>query len=102
MVKPRSRTQSQKQAVDRLTEQEHEQEQAGHTTARYRVFGMTARMLVDVARVAYAEEPEFEHNSHFGDEDMIARLRKIGRLSAERRPTDELTKEDMQRAAKLS
>lgn len=100
VVKPRRRTQ--KQAVDKLTEQEREQEQAGHTTARYRVFGMTARMLVDVARVAYAEEPEFEHNSHFGDEDMISRLRKIGRLSAMRKPSDELTKEDMQRAAKLS
>lgn len=105
MVKPRnkdSQSQSQKDAVAKLVEQENEQEQAGHTTARYRVFGMTARMLVDVARVAYAEEPGFEHNSHFGDEDMIARLRKIGRLSAQRRPSDELTKEDMQRAAKLS
>ena len=103
VVKPRSsRSQSQKEAVEKLAEQENEQEQAGHTTARYRVFGMTARMLVDVARVAYAEEPEFEHNSHFGDEDMIARLRKIGRLSTQRRPSDELTKEDMQRAAKLS
>ena len=63
---------------------------------------MTARMVVDVARVAYGEEPEFDHNSHFGDEEMIARLRKMGRLSAERRPSDELTREDMQRAAKLS
>lgn len=103
MVKPRSsHSQSQKEAVDQLAEHEDEQEQAGHTTARYRVFGMTARMLVDVARVAYAEEPEFEHNSHFGDEDMIARLRKIGRLSAQRSRSDQLTKEDMQRAAKLS
>lgn len=102
VVKPRSRTRIQKHAVDKLAEQEHAQEQAGHTTTRYRVFGMTARMVVDVARVAYAEEPEFEHNSHFGDEDMIARLRKMGRLSAERRPSDGLTREDMQRAAKLS
>lgn len=59
-------------------------------------------MLVDVARVAFAEEPEFEHNSHFGDEDMIARLRRMGRLSEKRRAGDELTREDMQRAAKLS
>ena len=102
VVKPRSRTRSQKLAVDKLAEQEHAQEQAGHTTTRYRVFGMTARMVVDVARVAYAEEPEFEHNSHFGDEDMIARLRRMGRLIAERRPSDGLTREDMQRAAKLS
>lgn len=34
---------------------------------RYRVFGMTARIMVDCARVAYGEEPEYEHNSNFGD-----------------------------------
>lgn len=49
-------------------------------TAAFRVFGMTARILVDAARVAYAEEPQFEHNSHHGDEDMIARLLDMGRL----------------------
>ena len=48
---------------------------------RYRVFGMTARMLVDAARTAYGEEPEFEHNTHFGDEDMIERRIKMGRFS---------------------
>ncbi|KAJ4547064.1 8-oxo-dGTP diphosphatase [Exophiala dermatitidis] len=68
---------------------------------RYRVFGMTARILVDAARYAYDQEPEFEHNSHFGDEDMIVRLRKIGRLGDIRRPGDELTKEDLAAAAKL-
>ncbi|KOS39482.1 hypothetical protein ACN38_g9685 [Penicillium nordicum] len=46
----------------------------------YRIFGMTARIIVDAARVAYAQEPEFEHNSHFGDEEMIAGLRQLGRL----------------------
>jgi hypothetical protein len=35
--------------------------------ARYRVWGMTARILVDCARVAYSTEPEYEHNNHFGD-----------------------------------
>lgn len=62
---------------------------------------MTARILVDAARYAYDQEPTFEHNSHFGDEDMIGRLRKIGRLGDIRRPTDELTKEDLQKAANL-
>lgn len=56
---------------------EHGEEQADHV---YRIFGMTARIIVDAARVAYAQEPEFEHNSHFGDEEMIARLRQLGRL----------------------
>jgi hypothetical protein len=50
------------------------------TMNRFRVFGMTARILVDAARVAFAREPEFEHNSHFGDEDMIGMLVKQGRL----------------------
>ena len=69
--------------------------------SRYRVFGMTARILVDAARYAYNQEPTFEHNSHFGDEDMIVRLRKIGRLGDLRKPTDELTKEDLVKAANL-
>ncbi|KAJ5549304.1 hypothetical protein N7513_006538 [Penicillium frequentans] len=69
---------------------------------RYRVFGMTARIIVDAARVAYDQEPEFEHNSHFGDEAMIAKLRRLGRLSAVRRRSDQLTRETMERAAKLS
>ena len=68
---------------------------------RYRVFGMTARILVDVARVAYAQEPSFEHNSHFGDEDMILRLRRIGRLGDLKRPGEELTKEVLKQAAKM-
>lgn len=60
---------------------------------RYRVFGMTARILVDAARVAYGEEPKFEHNSHFGDEEMIERLIAIGRLGEERREGEVLTRE---------
>ncbi|KAJ5668446.1 uncharacterized protein N7477_007016 [Penicillium maclennaniae] len=66
-----------------------------------RVFGMTARIIVDAARLAYAREPEFEHNSHLGDEDMIAKLRRMGRLSETRSPSDELTRETMEKA-KLS
>lgn len=68
---------------------------------RYRVFGMTARILVDAARVAYAHEPEYEHNSHFGDEDMIAKLLSIGRLGSERKEGEMLTREVMQEAAKM-
>lgn len=67
----------------------------------FRVFGMTARILVDAARVAYGEEPEFEHNSHFGDEEMIGRLLKIGRLSEIRREGEELTKEVLREASKI-
>lgn len=67
-------------------------------TELYRVFGMTARIIVDAARVAYGEEPEFEHNSHFGDEAMIAKLRRIGRLRAERKASDGLTRATMAKA----
>jgi hypothetical protein len=101
VVKPRSSSRMQKRAADELEEDLEEEEKSGEVT-RYRVFGMTARILVDVARVAYGEDPEFEHNSHFGDEAMIANLRKMGRLSAVRKATDELTQETMQKAAKLS
>lgn len=66
----------------------------------HRVFGMTARIIVDAARVAYAQEPEFEHNSHFGDEALIVKLRRMGRLS-ERKDSDGLTRATMN-AAKLS
>jgi 8-oxo-dGTP pyrophosphatase MutT (NUDIX family) len=67
---------------------------------RYRVFGMTARILVDCARVAYGEEPEYEHNSHFGDEEMIDRLLKIGRLSPIRKEGDLLTRDVMVKASR--
>jgi hypothetical protein len=68
---------------------------------RYRVFGMTARILVDAARLAYGEEPEFEHNTHFGDEDMIGRLRKMGRFGHIRELEGEITKEVAEKASKL-
>ncbi|KAI5199267.1 hypothetical protein E4T39_06321 [Aureobasidium subglaciale] len=66
---------------------------------RYRVFGMTARILVDAARVAYGREPEFAHNSHFGDEDMIVRLIKMGRLQPKKEKGEILTRDVMQAAA---
>ncbi|KAF4552566.1 NUDIX domain-containing protein 2 [Elsinoe fawcettii] len=68
---------------------------------RYKVFGMTARILVDAARVAYGEEPEYEHNSHFGDEDMIQRLMKLGRLAPIKKEGDGLTRDIMKAAAKI-
>lgn len=68
---------------------------------RYRVFGMTARILVDAARVAYAQEPQFEHNSHFGDEEMIQRLVKIGRMGPVRKKGEELTRDVLRKAARI-
>ncbi|PCG89199.1 Hypothetical protein PENO1_106050 [Penicillium occitanis (nom. inval.)] len=96
--RPRPKTKKlQDVAITKLEERERSGE-----LSRYKVWGMTARILVDAARLAYDQEPEFEHNSHFGDEEIISKLRRIGRLGAVRRPGDELTRETMQKAAKLS
>ncbi|KAK4147918.1 uncharacterized protein C8A04DRAFT_24480 [Dichotomopilus funicola] len=64
---------------------------------RYKVWGMTARILVDAATVAYGEKPEFEHNRHFGDERMIEMLAKMGRMG-EKKPGSMLTGDDLQKA----
>ena len=45
---------------------------------RFKVWGMTGRLLVDAARIAFAEEPEIEHNATFGDNDIITRAEKEG------------------------
>jgi hypothetical protein len=50
------------------------------TMNRFRVFGMTARILVDAARVAFGRDPEFKHNVSFGDEDTIGGLLEAGKL----------------------
>jgi coenzyme A diphosphatase NUDT7 len=54
VAKPRVRESGQAAIAEQLDEDE----EAG--LSRYRVWGMTARMLVDCARVAYGEDPEFE------------------------------------------
>ncbi len=71
------------------------------TLTRYRVFGMTARILVDAARLAYGQEPEFQHNSHYGDEEIIWRLQKIGRFKEQSNAGDELKREHFLKAAKI-
>lgn len=79
-----------------LAENLEEEEQ---DIGRYMVWGMTGRMLVDTARVAYAREPEFEHNSHFGDEALIERLAGEGRLyEKKRRSETELVQDEVKKA----
>lgn len=68
--------------------------------SRFRVFGMTARILVDAARVAYAEEPEFEHNSHFGDEGLIEKLIRVGKMGRERSRGEEFVGGDVKELVK--
>jgi coenzyme A diphosphatase NUDT7 len=54
--KPKVREGGQASIAEQLDEEEEE------GLMRYKVWGMTARMLVDAARIAYGEEPEFEVN----------------------------------------
>lgn len=88
VTKPKIREGGQKSISDDV-EEEEEQPQ------RYKVWGMTARILVDAARVAYGENPEFEHNDHFGDEHMMEVLHKMGRMGDKKRADvmDDLTPE---------
>ena len=80
---------------------------------RYKVWGMTARMLVDAARVAYGEDPSFEvcspnigrrqtnemeHNDHHGDEAMIENLEKMGKLGPKVPGGPDLTESDLRTA----
>lgn len=45
---------------------------------RFKVWGMTGRVLVDAARIAYDEIPEMEHNEDFGDIRIINRAEEEG------------------------
>ncbi|KAI1390194.1 NUDIX hydrolase domain-like protein [Hypoxylon trugodes] len=73
VTKPKVRDGGQAALADELEEEED-------TVQRFLVWGLTGRMLVDAARIAYNEEPEFEHNDHYGDEHIIAYLNDAGRL----------------------
>ena len=53
-------------------------EEPEETVGRFKVWGMTARILVDAARIAFGKEPEFEHNDHYGDEKIILMAEKEG------------------------
>ncbi|KAG7108772.1 Peroxisomal coenzyme A diphosphatase 1 like protein [Verticillium longisporum] len=72
--------------------------------ARYKVWGMTAHILVDAARLAYGETPEFEHNPHHGDEDIIKTVEKEGGFFDTKKPkpdvvSDPALKEETKAAA---
>lgn len=79
-----------------------EDDVAEEETGRYKVWGMTARILVDAAMVAYGEQPEFEHDSHFGDEAMIEGLATIGRLDDKKRPGSQFQGDELRRVKKMT
>lgn len=78
VTKPKTREGGQAALADELEEEED-------TVQRFLVWGLTGRMLVDTARIAYGKEPEFEHNKHYGDEETIAMLDSQGRLPEKKR-----------------
>lgn len=67
VAKPRedARKGEEGELADKLEEEEEAQ------TGRYKVWGMTAKILVDAAAIAYGRRPEFEHNEQAGDEALI-------------------------------
>lgn len=94
VTKPKEREGGLAAIAEKLEEEEEE-------VGRYMVWGMTGRMLVDTARVAYAREPEFEHNRHFGDESLLERLAGMGRLGEKkRRPSAEVIPEEAKKTLK--
>ncbi|XXG93935.1 8-oxo-dGTP diphosphatase [Hypoxylon texense] len=78
VTRPKIREGGQAALADELEEEED-------TIQRFLVWGLTGRMLVDAARIAYDEEPEFEHNDHYGDEEIIASLETKGQLPEKKR-----------------
>ncbi|KJR84866.1 uncharacterized protein SPSK_09200 [Sporothrix schenckii 1099-18] len=91
--------------TDKEDEQKDQDEsvadEIGDSPGRYKVWGMTARIIVDAAKLAYGETPAFEHNSHFGDERIIEGLEKMGRLGEKKKAGSELTHEDLKEASKM-
>lgn len=101
-----------------IAEALEEEEEAGLT--RYKVWGMTAKILIDCARIAYDEEPEFEvrpemmpkgtddgwnlvdrcfqYDPELGNEHMIENLFNAGMLGEKVRGAPNMTNEDFKNA----
>ncbi|KAF3928204.1 hypothetical protein AA313_de0206551 [Arthrobotrys entomopaga] len=47
---------------------------------KYKVWGMTARIVVDAARVAFGKDPDFAFTDKMGDDEVIDILQKQGKL----------------------
>ena len=62
----------------------------------YKVWGLTARILIDSARIAYNEDPEFEFMDGIGEEAMLKRLWDRGRLKSERQQGAKMQRENVE------
>ncbi|KAL7805158.1 NUDIX hydrolase domain-like protein [Trichoderma aethiopicum] len=67
---------------------------------RFKVWGLTGRVLVDAARIAYDEEPEMEHNLDFGDLKVIQVAQEEGALD-ESHENSQPVKRDEDKPAKM-
>ncbi|KAF3940998.1 hypothetical protein ABW19_dt0209830 [Dactylella cylindrospora] len=56
---------------------------------KYKVWGMTARIVVDAARVAFGKNPDFEFVDKMGDDDVITMLMKQEKLGPRHKGTVE-------------
>ncbi|KAI0470126.1 NUDIX hydrolase domain-like protein [Xylaria cf. heliscus] len=65
--------------------EDEEEDAEENRVQRFLVWGMTGRILVDAARIAYGRDPEFEHNEHYGDEALIAEQAEEGKLMTEKK-----------------
>lgn len=64
----------------------------------FRIWGLTATIVVNAARLAYGREPEFAYSVRIGEEeDIIAKMLETGRLSEERKPGSKITREDLRK-----
>jgi len=95
VTKPKIREGSQAAIAEHL----EDEEDAGPT--RYKVWGMTARILIDAARISYGEDPDFEYLPNFGDERMIEKMEKMGHLG-EKATSSNLSESDLKQAIKTA
>ena len=51
------------------------------SVVRYKVWGFTARVLVETARVAFGRDPQFTFTTNIGDEELIRSLFEAGGFS---------------------
>ncbi|PTB81442.1 hypothetical protein M440DRAFT_1346286 [Trichoderma longibrachiatum ATCC 18648] len=91
--RPRRGSAAQIELADQL---EVDQDHGG----RFKVWGLTGRVLVDAARIAYDEEPEMEHNLDFGDLKVIQIAQEEGALD-ESHENGQPVKRDEDKPAKM-
>ena len=77
----------------RLPYQKETRKETLNHQSYFKVFGLTARILVDAACVSYDETPDFEHNPRFGDEELIKRMLGMGKLGPTRKKDEKLERQ---------